>query len=184
MREKEMFIESNQMFESYFALIKDDQWGYIVPTTSDWTVRKLVNHVVKNNLATAAILSGKSPSTSEVEQSENMDVFWSESAQAAESAVLGVSDGHEKVAGPLGEMSASSYIRLMTVDRTVHAWDLARTIHANTKLIPEVARAAYEWVQAFASSLYKLGEFGEPLAVAGDATPQERLLAITGREPS
>lgn len=184
MREKEMFIEANQMFESYFALISDDQWEQIVPSASDWTVHKLVSHVIENNIATAAILSGTSPEPSAHQTSKDFDVAWTESAQAAELSVSLLRNGEQKVMGPLGEMSANSFIQLMTVDRTVHAWDLAKAIHADTKLIPEVAAAAYEWVQAFAPTLYEAGEFGEPLAVAGDATSQERLLAITGREPS
>jgi hypothetical protein len=72
----------------------------------------------------------------------------------------------------------------MTVDRTIHTWDLAKAIDENTSLEPKITKAAYEWVQPFTDILYKAGEFGEAIAVAGDATDQERLLAITGREPS
>jgi uncharacterized protein (TIGR03086 family) len=183
MREKEIFIEANQMFESYFALVKDGQWDTIVPSASDWTVRKLVDHVIENNLATAAILNGETPSESE-NTDQDSDVAWSESAQVAESAASSVKNGSDTVEGPLGPISKQSFLRLMTIDRTVHSWDLAKAIGADTILNREVATAAYEWAPHFAPRLFDAGEFGEPLAVAGDATAQERLLAMTGREPS
>ncbi|MEO7617586.1 MAG: TIGR03086 family metal-binding protein [Candidatus Saccharibacteria bacterium] len=183
MREKELFIEANQMFESVFALIKDEQWGEMVPSAPDWTVHELVEHVIQNNLATAAILSGQA-SEENIESDDDITVTWSRSAQLAESAAAKVGDGAEKIQGPLGEMTKNSFLRLMTVDRTVHTWDLAKAIDEDTTLNPEVAKAAYEWVQLFATTLYKAGEFGEAISVAGDATDQERLLTMTGREPS
>lgn len=183
MREKELFIQANQMFESYFALIKDEQWNTIVPSASDWTVRKLVDHVIENNLATAAILTGQ-PAPDHAEVDENSDVAWSESAQVAEAAASGIKNAFDTVEGPLGPISKQSFLRLMTIDRTVHSWDLAKAIGADTILNREIAQAAYEWAPHFAPQLFEAGEFGEPLAVAGDATAQERLLAMTGREPS
>ena len=183
MRETEIFIEADQMFESYFALVKDEQWNTIVPSASDWTVRDVVDHVIENNLATAAILNGQPAPDKEVSEAD-LDVAWSESAQVAELAASEVKNGSDTVEGPLGPISKQSFLRLMTIDRTIHSWDLAKAIGADTILNPEIATAAYEWAPHFAPRLFEAGEFGEPLAVAGDATAQERLLAMTGREPS
>ena len=183
MREKELFIEANQMFESTFALVNDEQWNDIVPSTSEWTVRRLVEHVIQNNLATASILNGFT-SDEASKTDDDMNVTWSRSAQSAEAAASKVSDGDEKVQGPLGEMSKSSFLRLMTVDRTVHTWDLAKAINANIDINPEIAQAAYQWAQPFATTLYEAGEFGEAIRIGGDAPNLDRLLALTGRNPS
>jgi uncharacterized protein (TIGR03086 family) len=184
MREIDIFTEANQMFESYFALIKDEQWDEVVPTAPDWSVERLVAHVISNNLATAAILAGEKPSDEAEVLGDTPEVAWSEAAQAAEGAAAGIRDGEAMVNSPLGEMSKASFLRLMTIDRTVHAWDLAKAIGADMTLIPEIGQAAYEWVPVFAKQLHEAGEFGDAFSVAGDATAQERLLAITGREPS
>lgn len=68
-------------------------------------------------------------------------------------------------------------------DLVIHGWDLA--LATGQEYVPDEAALA-ELVPAFgemAPLARKMGVFGEEVPVPGDATPLERLLGGTGRDP-
>jgi uncharacterized protein (TIGR03086 family) len=80
-----------------------------------------------------------------------------------------------------GESSARDYLWSLTVDVTVHAWDLARGIGADDQLDPELVRRIYHETEKDTESLEASGLFDPPIAVAGHADLQTRTLALFGR---
>jgi hypothetical protein len=53
MTETDAIIGSNQLFDKYVQLVRDDQWD--LPTANaDWNVRQLVNHLVNEGLVQTA----------------------------------------------------------------------------------------------------------------------------------
>jgi uncharacterized protein (TIGR03086 family) len=87
-------------------------------------------------------------------------------------------------AGPPGEMTVEQAIdRLVTADVLVHTWDLASARGGDVELDPEVAADMLAGMEPMVDVLVASGHFGPPIAVAGDADVQTRLLALTGRDP-
>jgi uncharacterized protein (TIGR03086 family) len=80
---------------------------------------------------------------------------------------------------PLGELTGEGFLRFRIFDISIHAWDLARAIGVDDELAPALVDAVLSIVEAGPPGM----GFGiEP--VGGDqpgASPQARLLALTGR---
>ena len=68
-------------------------------------------------------------------------------------------------------------------DQLLHGWDLA-TATAQDATMPEgLPDAAYEMIHGRFTDEQRKGLFAPEVPVADDATPQQRLLAYTGRTP-
>src|SRR5690606_26081919 len=80
-----------------------------------------------------------------------------------------------------GDVPAANYCGEMTMDATVHTWDLARALGRDDELDPELVRFSLELVEPRAAELQASGLFAEPVAVPAGADPQTRLLGLLGR---
>jgi uncharacterized protein (TIGR03086 family) len=68
-------------------------------------------------------------------------------------------------------------------DQLLHGWDLA-TATAQDATMPEgLPEAAYQMIHGQLTEEQRQGAFKPEIQVAADASPQERLLAYTGRNP-
>jgi uncharacterized protein (TIGR03086 family) len=68
-------------------------------------------------------------------------------------------------------------------DQLLHGWDLARATHQDATMPDDLAQAAYDCIHGRFTDEQRKGVFGPEIPVGDDATPQQRLLAYTGREP-
>jgi uncharacterized protein (TIGR03086 family) len=68
------------------------------------------------------------------------------------------------------------------VDQLVHTWDLAKATGQDATMPDGLAQPAYDLIHGKFDEERK-GMFKPEVAVADDASPQERLLAYTGRDP-
>ena len=164
--------------------VGDTAWSDPTPCT-EWAVRDLVNHLVSEQRWAVPLLAGAT--LQEVGDRFDGDVLgddpvgaWDEAALEAAEAVAGV-DLDRTVHLSYGDVAASSYVFEMAADALVHAWDLARAVGADTALDPELVTTVYDTMAPRAGDLAASGLFAPPVPVAGDADPQTRLLAITGR---
>lgn len=107
-----------------------------------------------------------------------------ESADAAEGAALSVTDFSEPVPGPFGDMPAEDFLKLNIADRALHGWDLANAIGADTALDEDAVQVAYDFLLPQVDDLREKGVFGPEVVVPETASLQDRLLGLTGREPS
>ncbi|WP_328749486.1 TIGR03086 family metal-binding protein [Streptomyces sp. NBC_00285] len=106
-----------------------------------------------------------------VAEADRLVVAWS--APGAEEGVTGAMDMPARLVGSMA-----------LLDLTVHVWDLARATgrgygEADAVVVEELAGA----VAQLEPTARKMGVFGEPVGVAGDASAFERLLGRTGRDP-
>ncbi|HHU09846.1 MAG TPA: TIGR03086 family protein [Intrasporangiaceae bacterium] len=69
-------------------------------------------------------------------------------------------------------------------DLYAHAWDLAKASGQRIELDADYATAAHAGLSAMGPALHESGQFGSPQPVADDASPQDRLIAYIGRDPS
>jgi uncharacterized protein (TIGR03086 family) len=68
-------------------------------------------------------------------------------------------------------------------DLLVHTWDLARATGQDATMPDGLAAAAYEMVHGKFTDEQRKGVFKPEVPIGDDASPQDRLLAYTGRDP-
>ena len=68
-------------------------------------------------------------------------------------------------------------------DMLLHGWDVARATGQDATMPDGLAEVAFETIHGRFSDQQRTGVFKPEIAVDDDATPQQRLLAYTGRPP-
>jgi uncharacterized protein (TIGR03086 family) len=68
-------------------------------------------------------------------------------------------------------------------DQLIHGWDLARATGQEARMPEGLAEVAYGMIHGRFTDEQRKGRFGPELPVGADASPQDRLLAYTGRDP-
>lgn len=66
-------------------------------------------------------------------------------------------------------------------DQLLHGWDLARATHQDSTMPEGLAEAAYSMIHGRFTDEQRKGLFKPAIDVPDDATPQDKLLAYTGR---
>ena len=69
-------------------------------------------------------------------------------------------------------------------DLLLHGWDLAKSTGQDTTMPDGLPDAAYGVIHGRFTEEQRVGVFSPEIAVPPDASPQDRLLAYTGRDPS
>ncbi|RSN53468.1 TIGR03086 family protein [Amycolatopsis sp. WAC 04182] len=83
-----------------------------------------------------------------------------------------------------GNPMPASMAGYMVLDEFVfHGWDLARATGAEFAVVPEVAVAVYAIALEIGDQARAMKVYGEEVPVADGATPFERALGATGRDP-
>jgi len=181
----EQYAHAVREFGIRVEQIGDDQWESGTPCT-DWNVRALVAHMVDEQRWVPYLLSGGSvqeagdrfaadPLGPDGKQS------WREQSSGALAAFEADGALDQAVSLSYGERSARDYIWQMTVDATVHAWDLARGIGADDRLDHELVRRIHHEAQGDLDEMAASGLFAPPVTVASGADLQTRMLGLFGR---
>ncbi|UVS78147.1 TIGR03086 family metal-binding protein [Actinokineospora sp. UTMC 2448] len=161
--------------------LTDDQLD--LPTPCDkWTVRDVIAHMVENNQRTIERLTGAAP-----QAGDDVRRDYRTSAAALTSAFADDAAMEAPFEMPVigRTVPGSTALTVHFADVLVHGWDLARAIGADIALDPELVEAAVGIVGQFPDVPELWSDdsnvFKPRLAAGGDADPQERLLALTGR---
>ncbi|HWD55122.1 MAG TPA: hypothetical protein VG346_08360 [Acidimicrobiales bacterium] len=75
-------------------------------------------------------------------------------------------------------------VGIVTTDVLIHSWDLTRAVGADVPLDPELCQSGYDRALRNKTVLEGSGALGVAVAVPGDATAQDRLLGLFGRNPN
>ncbi|SFW59566.1 TIGR03086 family metal-binding protein [Amycolatopsis australiensis] len=81
------------------------------------------------------------------------------------------------------EMPASVVGDMVLGEFVLHGWDLARSGGGTLVCAPDVATAVYESAVAMGEQARSMGVYGPEVAVPSDASPLERALGASGRDP-
>lgn len=174
------------VFDRAVHQIRDDQWQAPTPCT-DWTVHDLVNHLTGEQLWVPHLLRGET--MEQVGDRYDGDVLgddplgtWEDAASAAREAWLADGAVDRRVHLSFGLSGADVYGRQMTMDLTVHGWDLARAIGADpaipAELATEIDRDFRPQVAQWRGVI-----FADAVPVPDDAGPVDTLIALVGRDP-
>lgn len=162
-------------------------WAAATPC-SEWNVRDLVNHVVGEDRWTRPLVEGRT--IAEVGDSLSGDLLGEDPAgavrAAAEEALGSVGDrlaGGGLVHLSYGDEDLTEYVRQLTADHLIHAWDLAAATGQDRALDDDVVADLAAWF-AERESLYRAaGMIAERPEGANGGSPQADLLIATGRDP-
>jgi uncharacterized protein (TIGR03086 family) len=144
----------------------------------DWDVRTLLNHMLQTQQYFVRSARGEAASPPAGAPPDLMgDDAASAYERGREATIRTFSeDGVIERTGPSLGINVS--------DTLLHGWDVARATGQDTTMPAGLAQAAYDTVHGAFTDDQRTGVFGPELAVGDDASPQDKLLAYTGREPT
>ena len=181
----ELFQRAQNQFTDRVDAVAPDQWeNQALP---EWTVSDLVAHLVSEQLWVPPLMAGE-PYAEGRFPDETSDLLGNDPLLGWESAADGALSAFAEDEGLVrtvhlsrGPAPSAEYIFEMTVDLTVHAWDLAHATDGDTELDGELVTAALVYAERLPEDGVP-GLFGPPLDVSAAAPPQTRLLARFGRK--
>jgi uncharacterized protein (TIGR03086 family) len=154
-----------------------DKLGSPTPC-DDWNVRTLLNHMLDTQryfigAARGEDVSPPSPKPPKLLGDDPVADF--EQGRAEVLSTYGAPGVIEKTGPSLG---------IAFSDQLLHGWDLARATDQEATMPAGLPEAAYELIHGRFTDDQRKGIFKPEVQVPDDASPQERLLAYTGRDPS
>ena len=143
----------------------------------DWDVRALLNHMLDTQRYFAGSARGEDVSPPSANPPALISDDPRDDFEQARQDVLGVF----AVPGVIEKTGPSLGIAFS--DQLLHGWDLARATNQDTTMPDGAAEAAYNMIHGRFTDEQRNGVFKPAIDVPDDASPQEKLLAYTGRSP-
>ncbi|MER7767446.1 TIGR03086 family metal-binding protein [Kitasatospora sp. NPDC096140] len=167
--------------------VPEDGWTAPTPCRG-WDVHTLVNHLAAQHLWVCQAVAGYTPEA--IGRRFEGDVLgrnpvgvWTMAADTAVRALHQPGAPDLLVHLSYGVRDAGGYARELTAETVVHSWDLARALGESGRMPPGAAAYALTEFQGY-RNLAGTGLFDPPVADAPAADAQDRLLALTGRDPN
>ena len=186
-------IQLDRLARSFAAVgelidaIQPDQWS--APTQCmDWTVHRLVEHLVGKNLVFAAVLAEQPPpQRGDGVPSDQLARAYRESAAVLLDAFgqPGVLD--RSYQGPLGAATGAERLKIRMYDLLAHGWDLARAVGQPFPADNATIAGCLEFIEPMSqpdAASSREPAFGPPLPAPDSASKIDRLIALTGRDPA
>jgi uncharacterized protein (TIGR03086 family) len=183
-------ITSHAAFLQRLDAVTPDQLDLATPCEG-WDVRALLQHVTGGNRMATALLDGAESSAvgpifqaTGVLDGAALVEACRDSTEEAEGALVELEDPAAIVHFPMVELPAATLQTFRVVDLTLHAWDLARALGVHEDLPSDAVMVSLASLEAMSGYIPE-GMFGPGAsgALAADASPQAKLLDISGRRP-
>ncbi|MGI9643028.1 MAG: TIGR03086 family metal-binding protein [Acidimicrobiia bacterium] len=161
-------------FDATLAQVGDDQWD-AATGCGDWTVRELVDHTLFWQCNLAATVGA------EAAPEDGWDNIRAAIGSALEdpAALEGTLES-----GPMTGMPKHQAMGFATADVLLHGWDLARAIGADDTLPEPAVQAVHMGMSQAPEEMIRNPQvFGPAVEVPADASPQDKLLGFSGRQP-
>src|SRR3954451_2698524 len=144
----------------------------------EWSVRDLLNHMLATQRYFIGAARGEdaSPPGPTPPNLLSDDPVADFERGRAELLATYSQDGVAEKTGPA--------LGIAFADQLLHGWDLARATDQDTTMPDGLAGAAYDAIHGRFTDEQRPGIFKPEISVGDDATPQQRLLAYTGRNPT
>jgi uncharacterized protein (TIGR03086 family) len=175
-------------FGARLRAVRSDQWASPTPDEG-WDVRTLANHVVSELLWIPPLVAGKT--IADVGDQFEGDVLGADPVATFDRAVAGV---HAAITPPgvldrivhlsFGDVPGHEYLGQVTSDAVIHSWDLAKAIGADTHLGDTLVDAVHAFLAPQVDLWRQPGIFAAAVDAGESASAQDRLIALTGRDPN
>ena len=148
---------------------------------TEWNVGQLVEHVVGGAGYASVALAGAHPQPSDPSQSA-VDAYDANVGKTLEAC--GQAGAMEKlVQSPMGEIPGGQLMAGLFMDQLIHGWDLAKATGQDTAMPAQLVEVCYQMFAPNIDMLRQSGEFGPEVSVSSDASVQDKLISLTGRQP-
>jgi uncharacterized protein (TIGR03086 family) len=143
----------------------------------DWDVAMLINHMLDTQRYFLGVAQGEksappSPNPPELTSGNPAADF---DAGRAEVATAYRAPGVIEKTGPS--------LGIALTDQLLHGWDLAKATGQDATMPQGLPEAAFNMIDGRLTDEQRKGAFKPEVKVAGNASPQDKLLAYTGRNP-
>jgi uncharacterized protein (TIGR03086 family) len=182
-------IQLDRLARSFAAVgalidaIQPDQWS--APTQClDWTVHRLVEHLVGKNLVFTAVLAEQPlPQRGDGSASGQLARAYRESAAVLLDAFAQPDVLDRSYRGPLGAATGAERLKIRMYDLLAHGWDLAQALGRPADLPEDAAEESLAFARADGRAVQPGGGcFGPPRPCDSAAPAIERLVAFLGRD--
>jgi uncharacterized protein (TIGR03086 family) len=143
----------------------------------EWDVRTLMNHMLETQRYFLGSAKGEDASPPGPNPPELLGDDPADDFTRARRAMLGTygEDGVIERTGPS--------LGIAFADQLLHGWDRATATGQDATMPEGLAAAAYEMIHGRFTDEQRKGVFKPEVPIGGHASPQEKLLAYTGRDP-
>jgi uncharacterized protein (TIGR03086 family) len=181
-------IQLDRLARSFAAVgelidsIQPGQWSVPTPCL-DWTVHRLVEHLVGKNLVFTAVLDGQPlPQRGEGMPSDLLAPGYHDSAAVLLDAFGQPGALDRSYEGPLGAATGAQRLKIRMYDLLAHGWDLAQALGRPANLPEDAAAESLAFARSDGRAVRPGGGcFGPPRPVPDAAPAIVRLVAFLGR---
>ncbi|MDB5184713.1 MAG: hypothetical protein JWN38_521 [Candidatus Saccharibacteria bacterium] len=187
---QELFVAANRALEASISQIKDDQWELDMPPGTSMkpsTLRQAVQYHTYDDAWVPDVLAGKTKDEvgDQYEALLTNDTVlesYKEYNHRANEAVSSFNELDKTTHLSYGDFPAGEYLQHITSFRAFRSYDIAKLIGIDTRMDPEFVQALIDEFTPVIEFYRSVGVFPPALPVADDATPQQKLLAMVGRQ--
>jgi uncharacterized protein (TIGR03086 family) len=182
-----VFTKALYQFDHVARQATPDHWNRPSPCEG-WTARHIVGHVVAVQHYMESLIRGTEPTMNPMKEPQRHAEGHAYEAWAAQrDTILEALDHdgvlHREVQNWNGPATVDAMIGNNVGDTTIHAWDLAQALEVDDHLDPQLVQHVLGTLTPVIDGMRGPIMFGPAVDVAADASPQDRLLALSGRQP-
>jgi len=196
MTEQELFVLADRALNGVVAQVRDDQWAMEMPegfftraTDQRPVLREVINYHAYDDSWVPDMLAGRTMDEVGSDRfrgdllGDDPRGRFAEIVDRACAAAQTLDDRDRTVHCSFGDFPASAYLWQVTSFRAFRTHDLARLLGFDPTLPPDLVQGLWDEFVPRAEEMRRIGVFREPVPVPDDATLQDRLIALTGRQP-
>jgi len=196
MTESELFVLADQALNGVVAQVRDDQWAMEMPDSFFTravdhrpTLREVLDYHAYDDAWVPDMLAGRTMYEAGPERfkgdllGDDPKARFAEIVERASAAAQALDDLDRTVHCSFGDFTARAYLWQVTSFRAFRTHDIARVIGVDPTLPPDLVQALWDEFLPRADDMRAIGVFRQPVPVPDDAPLQDRLIALTGRQP-
>jgi uncharacterized protein (TIGR03086 family) len=196
MDEKGVFVLADRALNNVVAQVKDEQWAMELPPTfatrrTDHTptLREIINYHAYDDSWVPEMLAGKTMAEAGLDKfkgdllGDDPSGNFAAIVEKACAAATALDDLDRIVHCSFGDFTARDYLQQINGFRGLRAHDIAKVIGVDFTLPQELVQGLWDELSPRAEELRAIGVFRPAVPVPQDASLQDRLLGMTGREP-
>ncbi len=196
MREQDVFVLADQTLKKVVDQITDEQWAMVMPPTfamrredHDVTLREVINYHAYDDAWVPDMLDGRTMDEAGQDKfdgdllGEDPKASFAAIVEKAVSAAEALTDPELTVHCSFGDFPAREFLWQINGFRGLRAHDIAQVIGIDSTLPDDLVAGIWEEIEPHAEEWRAIGVFGPKVDVPADASMQDRLLGLTGRNP-
>jgi hypothetical protein len=198
--EPDLFVLADRSLEQVVQQIDDEQWDLAIPewisvgrvSRDDLNLRKILNYHAYDDIWVPDVLAGRTMDEVGTDKWKNEDLLgddpkknFSAIVDAAVVAAQRVTPEQLEQTAHLsfGEFTVQHYFWQITQVRAFRAYEFAVLIGVDPTLPDELVRGVWDQLQPNVEQWRAIGVFGPEVEVPQNASLQDKLLGLTGRQP-